>query len=74
MTHKSSLPHFAQLAFERLQADNALRTTHTLDALLDSYASTYGTTCDEHLRENVHALCAQRFGASFVYVGIGIRL
>lgn len=69
-----TLPLFAQLAFERLQVDNALRNTHTLDALLDSYAKTYGTTCSDALRETVHQQCFQRFGVSFQYVGIGIRL
>lgn len=76
MTNAStlSLPLFAQMAVERLAADNALRNSHTLDALLDSYAKSTGAACDEAMRESVQLLCGRRFGVSFQVVGIGIRL
>lgn len=74
MTQFQLLPLFVRVAIERLDADNALRNSHTLDALLDSYAKTYGTACADPLRETAHKQCIQRFGASYQFVGIGIRL
>lgn len=59
------LPLFARIAVERLDADASLRKAETLDALLDSYARSYGLACDDQSRDAAHRICAGRFGCTF---------
>lgn len=68
-----NLPHYAQLAIERVQCDSTLRDTVKLDELLEGYAASTGASCCDDVREQTHSFCLAHV-AGFEFVGIGIRL
>ncbi len=61
-----SLPLWAQVAIERLDACTALRNQSMLDELLTGYARTYGAAVPPELRTEVRQICLLRFGESYV--------
>ena len=55
------LPLFAKVSIERLDGNPDYRNPSMLDSLLDSYAKTYGETCDNYTRESAHYRASKRF-------------
>lgn len=55
------LPLFAKVAIDRIDSDSSLRTTEQLDSMLDAYAKTYGTECDDYIRFSAQHIAARRF-------------
>ena len=62
------LPLYVKVAIERLDQNSDMRSGAQLDELIDAYAKTYGTTCDEHERESAHHICTRRFAGTFMPV------
>lgn len=56
-----ALPHYAQIAFERLWCDATLRTEPMLDLLLSDYARICGAEVAPEDRQRTLDLCRQRF-------------
>lgn len=61
MTPFQYLPLFAQVAIERLNADDGLRTEAMLDELLQRYAEFYRMTVDIETCAAAHHISARRF-------------
>lgn len=61
MTPFNYLPLFAQVAIERLNADEGLRNGAMLDELLQRYAEFYRMTVDIETCAAAHHICARRF-------------
>ena len=60
-----TLPLYAKIAIERLDADHSLRDNVTLDFLVVAYAKTYGTQADDETRNSCLDICRKKFGATF---------
>lgn len=61
-----SLPLWAQVAIERLDACTELRNQAMLDELLTGYARTYGAAVPPEIRSAVRQICHLRFGESYL--------
>lgn len=55
------LPLYCKVAIERLDGNPDYRNPSMLDSMIDSYAKTYGETCEDYLRESAHFRASNRF-------------
>ncbi len=61
-----SLPLWARVAIERLEACTELRNQAMLDELLTGYARTYGAAVPPEIRSAVRQICQLRFRESYL--------
>lgn len=55
------LPLFAKVAIERLDQNYDMRNARVLNEMLDAYAKTYGTECDDETRQSATHIALRRF-------------